>query len=659
MSNLDQVYQLVEWLKGFKAQWLHNEDDVETKFIIPLFQKLGYANEFFQGKYPDNSYNPGKKGRKPESDRVYFSVSESNLQNRKTSLIVIEAKKPTDANLDEAIKQAEYYETNLKPIFLVVTNGRNLIVIKPHRYTESELVFDLTVEELSSDIKKANRFYNQLNFESVKRNKEEYQNVLPHERYTLLEKSLRKHPDLQNILDQDEFELETKVSESRLRIVKPNISLECELPILLEEIYCEIKFHHILRRGLKIRINQRDILGKFMIGSGNSPDWRTRPFIKKVSEDAFEAILGELSTTLSRIEIEDLCLCIDEMCQKYKASILEIETLLEAEKYKPVEIPTYRKFGFHLLSVQQWFWDLIKNFSEEQIQTNDESEWDVFGFNSRAIRIEKGGCINALLYPVHPDTISSNNLLGGYVDVVYDISNIPSSSLLDSTPWQKNVGSRGIWTVNYTKVWLLEKLIPKIKDYYPEKFDEYYWQFSESHEHGWYYPYMNDKTCFKRRIPLEKVSEVKHLAPYLHDIQLWIFVLYSCSRLDVSTLYPCHRSFIELCNQADFSTAHINYLIEQLSVFKLHEAGQKTVYNLTHNFDKDYILESLSQYLERVSKAQYESSVNADSILRLFISVVEQCEIHHSQSQLNAAKQALIPLWKQSQFEMRYVFPNY
>jgi len=656
MSNLDQVYQLVEWLKGFKAQWLQNEDDVETKFIIPLFQKLGYANEFFQGKYPNNSYNPRKQGRKPESDRVYFSVSESKLQDRKTSLIIIEAKKPTDANLGEAIKQAEYYETNLKPIFLVVTNGRNLIVIKPHRCTESELVFDLTVEELSSEIEKANKFYNQLNFESVKRNKEEYQNVLPHERYTLLERSLRKYPDLQNILDQDEFEPEIKIDGSRLKIVKPNISLECELPILLKKIYCEIKFHHILRRGLKIRINQRDILGKFMMGSGNSPDRRTRSFVKKVSEDDFEVILGELSTTLSRMEIEDLCLCIDEMCQKYKASILEIETSLEAEKYKPVEIPTYSTFGFHLLSVQQWFWDLMKKFSEEQIQTNDESEWDIFGFNSRAIRIEKGGYISALLYPVHPDTISSNNLLGGYVDVIYDISNIPSS-LLDSTPWQQSIGSRGIWTVNYTKVWLLEKLIPKIKDYYPEKFDEYYWQFSENHERGWYHPYMDDKTCFKRRIPLEKVSELKHLAPYLHDIQSWIFAC-SCSGLDVSTLYPCHRSFIELCKQADFSTAHINYLIEQLSVFELHEAGQKTVYDLAHNFDKDYILEALNQYLERVSKAQYESSVNADSILRLFIAVVEECEIHYSQSQLNAAKQALIPLWQQSQFEMRYVFPN-
>ena len=695
MSNSDQAGQLVEWLKEFKSQWLQNEDEVETKFVIPLFQKLGYPDKFYRGKYPTEVYSPGKRGRKPESDRVYFSVGDPELQDRKTSLIVIEAKEPKITKLNEAIRQAEYYETHLKPVFLVATNGHNLIIIKPHRHTESEIIFNLNIKDLSSEIETAKKFYDRLNFEVVHRFKRKYQEVadaLPYEKYILLDKSLRNYPELLAILEQDEPEPEIiKISESRFRIVKPKVSIECELPILLKEGFCEIQFHNILRRGLKIRVDHRDILGKFMIGLGTSPDWGTRSFIKKVSEDAFEVVLGESSTTLSRMEVEDLCSCIDEICQKYKAVILKIETLLEAGKYRPVEV--YSIPGFHLLSVQQWFWDLMKKFSEEQYRSNDESEWDMFDWNSRAIRIGKSHHISALLYPVHSDSDSSNNLLGGYVDIVYALNNIPSPSRfssLDKTSWQDDVGPKGIWKIDYTKNWIVEKLIPKVEDYYSEEFEKHYWQFSQNDEQGSYKPYIYDRTCIDRRISLEEANEPKDLAPYLRDVQSWIGI-YDCN-LNASILRPYYKAFVELCKRADFSTAHIDYLIEKLDV-GLHQTEQKCKLDLVRQLNKgciseafmadlmsrsvasqaklnaakqaliplwqqDYVFEAWNQHLERIDKAQYESSCKADLMSRSFMAVVEDCEIPCSQAQLNAAKQALIPLWQQSQFEERYVDPN-
>lgn len=696
MSDLNQARQLMEWLKAFKSQCLQNEDEVETKFVIPLFQKLGYRDEFYRGKYSIGGYSPGKKGRKPESDRVYFSVGDLELQDRKTSLIVIEAKEPKITKLNEAIRQAEYYETHLKPIFLVATNGRNIIVIHPERYTESQTVFNLTIEELSSKIETAKNFYDQLNFEAVNQRKKEYQaGTLSYEKYALLDRSLRNHPELPAILEQGELEPEIihNISESRLRIVKPKISIECELPILLKEGFCEIEFSNILRRGLKIRVNHQYILGKFMIGLGTSPNWGTRSFIKKVSEDAFKVVLGESSTTLSRMEVEDLCLCVDEICQKYKAVILDIETSLKAEKHKPVDIPSYCTPGFHLLSVQQWFWDLMKKFSEEQYQSNDESEWDIFDWNSRAIRIGKSHHISALLYPVHSDSDSSNNLLRGYVDIVYALNNIPSPShfsRLDKTPWRDDVGPKGIWTIDYTKNWLVEKLIPKVEERYSKEVEEYYWQFSQNSEQGWYRPYISNEIYINRRIPLEEVSEPEHLAVYLSDVHSWIG-MYDCN-LDASLLRPYYRTFVELCKQADFSTAHIDYLIEKLDV-GLHQTEQKCnldfLRNLNENYvrkdlianlislsvasqaqlnaakqalikiwQQDYVFEAWDQHLERINDAQYESSSNADLMSRSFIAVIQDCEIRFSQAQLNAAKQALIPLWQQSQFEERYVAPN-
>ncbi len=56
MSNYNQIDLLIEWINTFEVGFIQNEDDVETKFVLPLFQHLGYPENNRRGKYPLNIY---------------------------------------------------------------------------------------------------------------------------------------------------------------------------------------------------------------------------------------------------------------------------------------------------------------------------------------------------------------------------------------------------------------------------------------------------------------------------------------------------------------------------------------------------------------------------------------------------------------------------
>ena len=70
------------------------------------------------------------------------------------------------------------------------------------------------------------------------------------------------------------------------------------------------------------------------------------------------------------------------------------------------------------------------------------------------------------------------------------------------------------------------------------------------------------------------------------------------------------------------------------------------------------IISYLEAQIGRINNYHYENSFNAVLITRIFIWVLENGKIRFSQSQLNVAKEALQPLWEQSRFEMRHVYPN-
>lgn len=417
MSNKHQIDLLIEWINNFNPELLKNEDDVETKFVLPFFKLLGYPENNRRGKYPIKAYKPGKKqGRDPEADHVYFSTNEQEKQNADTSLIIVEAKKPTEKNLEPHIKQAKFYGDHLKSVFLVVTNGYQVKVLKRPRHRIEEPVFDITTDKLKEK-KIASEFYNQLNFEIVKQINEKIANDLTHSQYVSLEKALQRHPEIQAILDKGDFEPSTTRGKKYLRVVKPKVAIECNLPIAFDEGDCTIEFSSIILRGSTISLTHKEILGNLMTGLNTKPHWGTRPFLIQLEDNYFEASLGRTTVILSAAETQDLCDCVDEVFSEYKNIIIEAENSLETWEFEPVDSDD--GLGFQLCSVGQELWELMVEFSKEFDYDKGDSDWHIFERQSYIkVSNKKSVLPHVLIFPKL--TTNHNNLLSGdEVNLIY------------------------------------------------------------------------------------------------------------------------------------------------------------------------------------------------------------------------------------------------
>ncbi|MBC1300213.1 hypothetical protein GNF11_36100, partial [Nostoc sp. UCD122] len=181
--------------------------------------------------------------------------------------------------------------------------------------------------------------------------------------YKLIERFLRQHTDLQDILEKCDFEPSTIREGYRLVVVKKKVAIACNLPRAFGEGNCEIEFSSIILRGLKIYLNHQDILGQLMTGLHTQPDWGCRRFFKQLDKNTFEVYLGQTTLILSDIEAADLCLCIDGVCQEYKNLLIQFESILETWDFKFVNFAENK--GFILFSVRQKLWNLMQQFANE------------------------------------------------------------------------------------------------------------------------------------------------------------------------------------------------------------------------------------------------------------------------------------------------------
>lgn len=299
---------LQDWLERYDVSELHNEDDVETKFVLPLFRLLGYHESHRRGKYPVELY-AGRKGRKHEVDQVYFASADAHRQAAGVALVVVEAKRADETNLEEAIAQAQSYGERLRPLLLVITNGRQLLVYRRRRFDSDEEVLNLSCQDFGS-VDTSQRLTTLLHFDVVLEQHQQL-NELAHKRFIRLEQALRAHPDIQEILSQGDFPEAEAWEGTVLRISRPKVQIEGELPICLGGGSCEITFSHILRRGLRIQLDHSAILSILMVGIGSAPDWDTRHFIERETEETCLVRLANTETRLSNQEAQDLCSCID------------------------------------------------------------------------------------------------------------------------------------------------------------------------------------------------------------------------------------------------------------------------------------------------------------------------------------------------------------
>ncbi len=232
------------WLQAFDPSLLTNEAEVESKFIVPFFQHLGYPETCCRLQYSLKMYEPrsrGKRGKGQTIDQIYFSTAEQNEQTPDTSLIIVEAKEPSETHLEGALEQARSYGYRLTPLFLIVTNAHRLLVVKRHGFRKEERVFDVPLHELQEQAT-ARRLYDELCFEVVKRLKAQLADELTHTLHVDLIHALDGHPDLREQLAKGDFEPFRAQEGRRLIITEPKVAVVCDLPLAFGDGACRIAF---------------------------------------------------------------------------------------------------------------------------------------------------------------------------------------------------------------------------------------------------------------------------------------------------------------------------------------------------------------------------------------------------------------------------------
>ncbi|WP_427162536.1 hypothetical protein ACQFX9_13895 [Aliinostoc sp. HNIBRCY26] len=640
MLPADAEKRFITWIQSFDYRILRHQEDVETEFIAPMFQHLGYLDKFCARKSSLNYDQNIKRNNQLENLQIYFSTDDVMQQNADTSLLIVIALSPNSNNFTEAIAQAKFYSIYLKPLFFIITNGHQIKVFKYLQYHREECVIDKNIYSLKVN-SAASEFYQEYNYSYISNLDKNRINTLRYSQYNVIEKTLRRN-NLQENVAQTDFIPAISRSGDRLIVVKPKVVIECSLPKAFRDGECLIRFSGVILRGCQIKLNHRDILGQLMTGLNTRPEWGCRKFIKQIDENAFEVTLGQTTIILSDLETADLCLCIDVVCQEYKQSIIECENLLETWDFEFIDFLGSR--GVHLFSVDAKLWRLMHDFANEFNYVQGKSEWHLFQQEAISIRVSRGIRDHAFILPRPVNYLSF--LPSGIINIIYEINDIHIHSLETSeiNTWKQDIGPRGTWTATYTKQWLLDKFIPKVIDYYAQKKNV---SASELRK--------NIADYSSNRTPLLEVHEIRELLPYLRDIQSWLNSY--VGNISAVLLKDYYHTLTNLFRNTDSSIEGMDYLLRNLTLMEAGNTRDKMKSNFNQWNFKD-ILYYLDAQVGRINNYQYESSFTADLMTRTFIWIIEHGKISFYQSQLNVAKEALLPLWEQSRFEMRYVNPH-
>lgn len=639
MTILESIKEFIRWIQAFEYRLLQNEDDVAKKLILPMFQYLGYPEKCRYDKYSLKIHNLENQVKNSEIEQIYFYTDEVESQNADATLILIQAQKPKKPNLNEALEQAKFYSLHLKPLFFIVTNGYHLQVFQCLRFHWEELVIDITIDALKNP-NIAWEFYKQLNYDFVRSINKSGAEIISLTKYRLIEKALIGLPNLQKVLEKGDFRPANSRENNCLIVVQPKVAIECNLPKAFVEGNCVIEFSSVILRGLKISLNHEYILGKFMTGMNTQPHWGCRSFLKQLDEKAFEVYLGQTTLVLSDLETADLCLCIDAVCQEYQKTIIDFENALETWNFEFIEVSGVR--GFYLFSVEQSLWDLMRQFADEFDYAQGKSEWHIFHQENISIRVSRGIRDHVFILPKYGGQfpLFPNN----QINLIYELNDVHLQYLErgEITYWEQDIGPRGTWTAKYTKQWLLEKYIPKVINYYS--------QHSQLSQAEW----LSKITINQyERGSIKDINDIIDLVPYLRDIQSWLHIY--AGNIAALLLRPYYKAFTDLVRNTDSAISGMDYIMGNLRGVEWRNSPEK-INSLGWSF-KD-ALNCLDAQVMRINNCEYENSLQADLITRTFIWMIEHGKISFSQSQINAAKQALLPLWKLSRFEMRHVYPH-
>jgi hypothetical protein len=614
---------------------------------------------------------------------VYFSEEHLDKQGIETSLVVVEVKNPKEQDFNNPFENAPHYSHNIKPIFLLVTNGSRLQVLKFHRHRSDELCFDLTLDELRTTAQ-ASAFYKQFHFAAVKQIKQQLTSELPQAHYQQFAEALEKYPQLQHILSKGEFEPVVVREGRRLTVVRPSVAIECDLPVAFTGDGCKIEFSSIMLRGLSCYLRHEDILRGLMTGLHTSPHWNTRRFLRKTQNGMFEAKLGQSLVVLSEQEAQDLCECVDRVCQQYKDIIIEASDMLDVWDNPPFMFNGL--YGFFLGDVDATLWKNMVRFSHEFDYDNGDTEWHIFERMGATVRV----CQDKILDNVFIRAVVQDiDQVGGNLRLIYknpeEYFRMIEESIEES--WKLSVGPKGFWTVKYTRKWLQESFIPQVLSYSQanltlvQRIEKWFTERQVFKNPG---QYVDMYEPSKKHPPFSEISEPKQLSPYLHDIQSWMHLairygttnntnntndgyavaclqviqdcyFYGTMNISATLLRPYYAALTNLAKHVDHTTVNMGYIREKLGGIG-HIKGQtsRKAKNLSTYND---VLHCLEDSVLWIHQHDYEICLNADMLSRVFISLFERNQVTCRQDELNAAIQAIKPLWYESRFARYYVLP--
>ncbi|GAB4212952.1 MAG: hypothetical protein OHK0022_49450 [Roseiflexaceae bacterium] len=651
--------RLAAWLKDYDTTELDNEADVEDRFVMPLFRLLGYPDKHLRRQQTKVDYKRGKTATNQRPDLVYYAYPDKARQSAKTTLVLVEAKEPGKSNLLSATMQGQTYAEVFRPLLICVTNGKHLLVLRRCLHQEDERVVDEPVSSLR-DQEQYRRLYDLLNFDTVREQRESLTDELRHAQRVAFERLLRDDPKIQQVLEQGDFtEQEVKQYDRSVTVTKPKISITGNLPMAFGEGSCEIVFSSLLRSGLAIHLNHRDLLGECMLGLGDPPEWDTRRFIEPQPDGSFEVRLGQTTMTLLASEAADLCACIDEFCGRYRDVIIDAEDALKTWDYPAV--PIHSGMGFCLLSVPVWMWELTRAFTEEFNRHNGQSPWHIFdGYLP-------GLCVVDRL--TNLDQIRIDRLPGkiklGPDETIRLVYAWPDSMLnytaeQTGTPWQASVGNQGIRTASATREWLVNKLFPEVFRHSRERSSRS-WSEWESVFAG---PVPEDHPISDELHLITPSSEgsVATLAAYIEGIQLWL-TSGILPKIAAQPLYGCMAACLKLARRADPNSVNLHYAASNIG--GVEQVGQMEYDSFQYGRNPakaqqvfHRVIEKLTYKIEQLRLVDAVPARKADLITRSLFVILEDGNIQCSQADLTTAQTAIEPLWRRARFDMRHVWPQ-
>jgi len=136
----------LDWFQEIQTRQFESEREVETYFILPILEKLGYNYNDTAIGYPVEMFK-GVQRTKTEADFVLFN---GPTREKMDVLLIIEAKNNDKGITVDHIGQAKSYAHELLPACYIITNGQEIKIFQFNgMLVPDELVMDLDRSLLS------------------------------------------------------------------------------------------------------------------------------------------------------------------------------------------------------------------------------------------------------------------------------------------------------------------------------------------------------------------------------------------------------------------------------------------------------------------------------------------------------------------------------